>query len=237
MNPAAAPAEIEVTDVANVAGGSARIIVLRKPAKLNCLSLAMLDRLLLALEGCAAELLILTGAGRSFCTGLDLREITSPTSGKAHLKRLVAVYQWFLRDRVPTVVLARGHAAGGGAGLAFCARTVIAAADFRVRIPGGRLAALAAVVIPICKVRAKGRAPARHAWLGSDFDAAEACRLGLVDQVVPAARLESLIRGARRGAIPPEWFAASKRDPKATAPLRTKLEEFLREFPGRPAAD
>ena len=228
MKGTAEPVWIDVADVGDVGVGRSRIIELRRPAKLNCLSLAMLDELLAALEGCTAGRLILTGAGRAFCAGLDLREIAGPAAGRAHLERLVRVYDWFLRADIPTVVLARGHAAGGGAGLAACARTVIASTNFRVHIPGGRLAGLAAVVIPIFKLRTQGKAPASQAWLGCDLDAGAACRLGLVDQVIPAARLEELIRSARSGMIPPEWLAAAKPNGKAVVRARMELEEFLR---------
>jgi enoyl-CoA hydratase len=236
MKHTAEPVWIDVTDVSDVGAGKSRIIELRRPAKLNCLSLAMLDELLTALEGCAAKQLILTGAGRSFCAGLDLQEIAGPDAGRGHLERLVRIYDWFLRASIPTISLARGHAVGGGAGLAACARTVIASADFRIRIPGGRLASLAAVVIPICKLRTQGKALAHQGWLGCDLDAGAACRLGLVDQVIPTAGWEELIRSARCGMIPLEWRAAAKPNGKAAARARMELEEFLRAFPGEDSA-
>jgi enoyl-CoA hydratase/carnithine racemase len=230
MKGRAEPRWIEVTDVNDVGGGITRIIELRRPAKLNCLSLAMLDELLTALESCAAGHLILTGAGRSFCTGLDLQEITGPDGGKAHLERLVRIYAWFLRASIPTLVLAKGHAAGGGAGLTACARTVVASADFRVRIPGGRLAGLAAVVIPIFKLRTQGKAPADHAWLGCDLDAKAAYRLGLVDRVIPPGLFEDLVSRARNGRIAPECFAAAKPNGEGVGRARIELDEFLRAW-------
>jgi len=236
MKRTAEPVWIDVTDVRDAGAGSSRIIELRRPAKLNCLGLAMLDELLIALEGCAAGQLILTGAGRSFCAGLDLQEIAGPDAGRGHLERLVRIYDWFLRTSIPTIALVMGHAAGGGAGLAACATTVIASADFRVHIPGGRLASLAAVVVPICKLRTQGKALAHQTWLGCDLDAGAACRLGLVDQVIPAARLEELIRSARGGMSPPEWLAAAKPKAKAVARAQMELEEFLRAFPGEDSA-
>jgi isohexenylglutaconyl-CoA hydratase len=236
MKRKAGPVWIDVTDGGDVAGRTSRLIELRRPAKLNCLSLAMLDELLIALEGWAAGPLILTGVGRSFCAGLDLQEVAGTEAGRPHLERLVRIYDWFLDTPVSTIVLARGHAAGGGAGLAACARRVIAAADFRVRIPGGSLARLAAVVVPICRLRTQGRAAARQTWLGCDLDAAAARRLGLVDEVIPAARLGALIRGARSGVIPPEWLAPARPNKHAVARARLELKKFLQAFPGKDSA-
>ena len=58
------------------------------------------------------------------------------------------------------------------------------------------------VVIPVFDRRAKGKMPAGGSWLGCELDAAEALRLGLVDQVVSSAHLDELMREARYGAGP-----------------------------------
>ena len=101
--------------------GRVRFIELHRPEKRNCLSLDMLGNLLLALQGSeGSSLVVLTGAGSSFCAGLDLGEIGYPdataVSARAHLERLAAIYSWLLDAAIPSLVFAKGYAAGGGAG-------------------------------------------------------------------------------------------------------------------------
>lgn len=181
------------------AGQTDRLIELNRPEKLNCLSLDMLDGLLRALRGGKADRIILTGAGRAFCTGLDLEEVRTAEGAKRHLRRLTAIYRWLLRTDCATVVLARGYAVGGGAGLMACAKTVIVSTDFAFRLPGGPLARLASVVPPVCNLRTGGRTPGGSAWLGCDLDATEALRLGLVDLVVSPGEWSAWVESVRNG--------------------------------------
>ena len=85
-----------ITDARDPGGRRTRVIELQRPEKLNCLSLAMLDELLAALEDCPADRIMLAGAGRSFCSGLDLSEVAAPGGSRAHLERLVKVYRRLL---------------------------------------------------------------------------------------------------------------------------------------------
>ena len=190
-------APIIITEYPGSDGVLTRHVELHRPEKLNCLSLAMLDQLLTALATPSTERLVLTGAGRAFCSGLDLSEVAGPTGGRLHLQKLVAIYRQILSDRAPVTVLARGFAVGGGAGLVACAARAIVAEDFRFRLPGGALARLAAVVVPLCQLRAGTRLPATGAWLGCDLSATEARQLGLVDRVVPSIELDQMLARLR----------------------------------------
>lgn len=217
---------VRVTEVAAAVAGVTWMIELDRAEKLNCLNLAMLKGLRAALNGSTAARVILTGTGRAFCTGLDLDEVAKTDGGREHLRRLVAVYRWLLETSADTVALARGYAVGGGAGLLTCAKRVVVASDFRFRLPGGKLSALAAVVLPVCRLRAGERQPDRSGWLGCDLDAGEAQRLGLVDWVVSPNELDDLISAARSGSAPLELCAPVVRDAAATAVALEELEQF-----------
>jgi methylglutaconyl-CoA hydratase len=239
---------IKVTDFTDPSGRTRRLIVLNRPEKLNCLSLEMLDGLLAALENTKADQIILASAGRAFCTGLDLDEVKStnggvsesgcsvepaarnrraaPTlqhGGRRHLERLVAIYRWLLQTRCETVALAGGYAVGGGAGLMACAKTVIVSDDFRFRLPGGKLAQLAAVVPPVCTLRTGGKVPAETGWLGCELNADEARQLGLVDRIVSSVELSALIESVRDGRMPLEL---QKPVTFGEGPVRSTLSEL-----------
>jgi len=169
---------------------------------------------------------VVAGAGGSFCSGLDLTQVAAG-NGAAQLEALAGVYRELLLTPVPTVVLARGHAIGGGVGLLAGGRLVVGSADLRVRIPTGNLAALASIVVPLCQLKARGRLPAGGDWLGSDLDAAEARRLGLVDQVVSPDQMGRLLGEARHGLLPPAWLDPVERDPDTVAAALAGVERVL----------
>jgi enoyl-CoA hydratase/carnithine racemase len=228
---------IVTTDVPAQAGGTIRIIELNRPEKLNCLSLEMLTELLAALkDGENSSCVVLTGVGRSFCTGLDFKEIGSPEhatkdSANRHLRVLVNIFQWFLTARIPTIVLAQGHAMGGGAGLVACSRTAVATEDFRCQLPGGHLAKLACVAVSLFKLRAAGKFQDEPDWLGREFNACEAEKLGLVDSVVSAGHLDAAIGALKSGKIPPELTRHQERNEHGLRKTLEELERFLQTLP------
>ncbi len=222
---------VKVQDLRDAGGKLCRVIELNRPDKLNCLTLEMLDTVLSALEDRGAERIILMGAGRAFCTGLDLNEVAALGDGREHLRRLTVIYKQLLTTRASTLALALGYAAGGGIGLMACAKTAVVADDIRFRLPGGNLARLAAVVVPICNLRAGGRTPGRRGWLGGELDAGEAKRLGLVDRVVSAGELGELIIQARKGKIAPDFFRPIALEKRVVMAALAELEEIAGSLP------
>jgi enoyl-CoA hydratase/carnithine racemase len=226
--------EIRVTDISTHRNGIFRWIELQRPEKLNCLNLEMLDTLQFVLdESKSLDGLILTGAGRSFCTGLDLgeiggRESVTPHAARSHLQRLASIYRWFLTTKLPTVVLASGYAAGGGAGLVACAKTAIVSENFRIKVPGGKLARFAAIAVPLFALRAAARPSAvASQWLGSEFNANEAQRLGLVDAVVTGPRLAEILKEIQQGEIAAELLSGKSHPPEAVRRALAELEQFM----------
>jgi enoyl-CoA hydratase/carnithine racemase len=230
MSDASKTKRVQVTDIHDQAGKTSRIIELNRPEKLNCLDLAMLDELLSALEGTGTARLLLTGAGRAFCTGLDLSEIRGPGGPIRQLEKIVAVYRHLLERRSPTVILASGFAMGGGAGMVLCARRTIVSEDFRFRLPSGDLSRLAAVAVPLCTLRAASRAPANMNWLGCDLTAAQAREYSLVDHVIPTGEMGALIQSVRTGSGWPDLFEESSRAAVDISQATKGLEEFLSSF-------
>lgn len=220
---------VKVTDLCSPAGRITRWIELNRPEKLNCLSLAMLDDVLRALEVNQADQVILTGSERAFCTGLDLDEIAACGSAKAHLERLARIYRRLLTAEIPTLVLARGYAIGGGAGLVASAQTALVSPDFSFRLPCGKLSALASIVVPLCRLRSPSVTPAAG-WLGCDLEAEAARQLGLVDGVLTPEQFSAATKLGTGGSPRPELALAPSRKPEAVRAALSELEQFLADL-------
>lgn len=177
--------------------GAVAIVTLNRPEALNALSQALSARIAQAFGQLAGEpdirVAILTGSGRAFCAGMDLKELSSGASGlQSPDEEQGAGHRRFGMAAFPGPVIAaiNGFAMTGGLELALCCDIRIAAknatlADTHARvgvIPGGRMSALLPRLIG--PGRAKTMSLGGHAI---DADTAE--RWGLVDRVVEPDRL------------------------------------------------
>jgi 2-(1,2-epoxy-1,2-dihydrophenyl)acetyl-CoA isomerase len=172
-------------------------ITLNRPDALNALTLELKGRLLAALRDAAGDssirAVILTGAGRAFCAGQDLRERLEPDAAPLEVE---------LRERYNPIVTAmralpkpvigaiNGIAAGAGASLAFACDVRIAAESARFALAFGRIGLVPDSGATWLLPRLVGPGIAAEMALGGRvLDAADAQRLGLVSRVVPAERL------------------------------------------------
>jgi 2-(1,2-epoxy-1,2-dihydrophenyl)acetyl-CoA isomerase len=196
-------------------------ITLDRPASLNALTVEMKDDLLAALRRAAAEpvrAVIITGNGRGFCAGQDLREHAEILeSGRAALDTVREHYNPIVTEIMtmpkPVVAAVNGVAAGAGAGIAL-------ASDFRVAAQSASLVMSFSMVglgpdsgVSWTLQRLAG--PARAAellMLAEPVGADRALALGLLTSVVPDDDLaESAQNLARRlAAGPTASYAAIK---------------------------
>lgn len=181
------------------ARGAVAVLTIDRPAKRNAMSAAMWAALPGVLAGIAADpavrVLVVTGAGASFCAGADIADLLGggdAADPMADVRRDNLAAQAALRDfPAPTVAMVRGHCIGGGVELAV-------ACDLRFTDPTGVFGVTPAkvgVVYTPESTRALldlvGPAMTKHLLLSGELvDAAEALRWGLVDRVVPAEELE-----------------------------------------------
>ena len=201
------------------------VLTLNRPEKLNAFAGDMRERLIDALDRVAAEpaarVLVITGAGKGFCSGGDVQHMVDLKSrhagfeelsplleaGRASVTRLAAF-------PFPVIAAVNGVAAGAGCNLALACDVRLASSEARfgetfVRIAlhpdwGGtyhlpRLAGTAAAM-DLC-------------WTGDVIDAEDALRLGLVQRVFPAAEFETRWReyATRLAAAPATSVRAIKR--------------------------
>jgi enoyl-CoA hydratase/carnithine racemase len=214
--------------------GPLGLVTLRGATRENTLALETLERLAAAAEELAGEaqvrLVAITGAGRIFSAGADLAAI-GELSGEEIGHRGTAACARITALPVPTLALLNGHAVGGAIDLALACDWRAAAESAKLRFihnelgysPPWGAAARIAELLPA------GRALSLFA-LCRTVSAAEAERLGLVDEVVQGGteRLLELARGlAARGAhARPEAVAETRRLLRERPPLREHERVF-----------
>lgn len=182
---------------------SVATLTLNRPARLNALSGPMLDALLEALPRLAADAgvgcVVLAGAGRAFCAGGDVkamaegREFGEGTlEDKAQaLRARMEVSRWLHEMPKPTVAMVRGAAAGAGLSMALACDLRIAGDSARFATAFARVGYSGDFGGSYFLTRLVGTAKARELYFTADIvDAAQALGLGLVNRVVPDARLE-----------------------------------------------
>jgi enoyl-CoA hydratase/carnithine racemase len=172
--------------------GPDAVVTLDRPAKLNALDEALVDRLeaaLVEVEVSDARALILTGAGRAFCAGTDVSGTDGPVADPvAHAEeRIARMHRLVLRlidFPVVTVAACNGLAYGGGLELALACTFRVAAPGTLLALPEVHLGLIPSYGGTQLLPRLIGSSPALRMMLtGEPVTADEALGLGLVDVV------------------------------------------------------
>jgi len=173
-------------------------ITLDRLKVLNALNAATLAELAAAFETLAADdtvrVVLITGAGgRAFAAGADIGELAqaaTPEDGRAYALRGQHVFRSIETLGKPVIACIQGFALGGGCELAMACTLRIAAEDARLGQPEVKLGLIPGYGGTQRLPRLVGRGAALKLMLtGDPIDAREALRIGLVDEVVPAAEL------------------------------------------------
>ena len=179
------------------------VLTLNRPDRLNAMSRPMLDALLETLprlaEDPAVGVVVLTGAGRGFCAGGDVKAMAEGNElggqtmeDKAHsLRSRMETSRWLHEMPKPTIAMVRGPAAGAGLSLAMACDLRIAGDTARFGTAFARVGYSGDFGGSYFLTQLVGTAKARELYFTADLlDAAQALALGLVNRVVPDARLE-----------------------------------------------
>jgi 2-(1,2-epoxy-1,2-dihydrophenyl)acetyl-CoA isomerase len=196
-------------------------LILNRPDALNSLTVPMKVELLAALQrverDVAVRAVVLTGAGRAFCAGQDLRERLRPDASPLGVE-LRERYNPIIRAmRVmpkPIVGAINGVAAGAGASLAMACDIRIAADTASFALAFGRVGLVPDSGATWFLPRLVGATRAAEiALLGDPVTAADAVRLGLVGRVVPGADVATEARAVaeRLASGAPRAIALTKR--------------------------
>jgi 2-(1,2-epoxy-1,2-dihydrophenyl)acetyl-CoA isomerase len=214
-----------------------RTISLNRPERLNAVNPRLADELPRALDAAAGDdavrVVVITGAGRGFCAGLDLSEPPRlPDENlRARLDPLAWVGQWVLaatRCEKPLIAAINGPAAGAGFGLALAADIRLIARSARVSAGYVRRGLSPDAGVSYALPRLIGLSLASEILLtGRDLDAEEAQRIGLTAATFDDASFtDDVARYAERlAAGPPIAFGLTKRLLAST--FDVSLEEQL----------
>lgn len=222
------------------------VITINRPENLNALNQDVLQGIVLALEKIPVTVdvsaLIITGKGeKAFVAGADV--VSMADLGPRAIADYVELGQRALRAiecfPVPVIAAINGYALGGGLELALACDIIVAAEGAKVGQPEINLGIIPGFGGTQRLIQRCGIGAARRLILTGDMlEAQEALRIGLFDQVVPAAELNATARGiasristkaplAVRGA---KKVLRESQEPQLLGGLRVEVEEFLRLF-------
>ena len=216
-------------------------ITLNRPEKRNAISFELIDDLLRALDEVSkseATVLIVTGAGKAFCSGMDLDNLKallgrSPKQNLEDSQTMVQLFRSLYEFPKITIAAVNGPAIAGGTGLALLCDFTLAAPDAKFGYTEVRIGFVPAIVSTFL-LRQVGEKQARDLLLtGRIFGAEEAARMGLVSEVVPAENL--MVRAGQLALLLMENSPASLRATKqllsdhARAELDWQMEAAVRE--------
>jgi methylglutaconyl-CoA hydratase len=174
-----------------------RTVTLNRPERRNAMTREMQTELISACEDAAPgdqRVLILTGAGEAFCSGLDLSELQTIQSKtavehRADAERIAKLLRTLYELPIPTIAAVHGPAIAGGTGLAMICDFTLATPASKFGFTEARIGFVPALVSAFLSLQV-GEKRCRDLLLtGRLFDAPEAHQIGLVNEVVPHGEL------------------------------------------------
>jgi methylglutaconyl-CoA hydratase len=182
--------------------GAIAWVTLLRPDVHNAFDETLIAELTAALQAIAAmpavRVLVLAGAGPSFCAGADLRWMQrmagyTRAQNLADAKALARMLSLLDALPMPTIARVHGSVFGGGVGLVACCDIAVGAQDAVFALSEARLGLIPATVGPYV-VRAIGTRLARRYFLtGERFGGDEAYRVGLLHEVALAVELDTRV--------------------------------------------
>ena len=184
-------------------------ITLNRPERLNAIDERMPGEIRAAVESADEDpevhVVILTGAGRAFCAGYDLKEFAElpedpytqdmpwdPTVDYRMMSRNTPDFMSLWRCSKPTIAKVRGFAVAGGSDIALACDLVVMAHDAKIGYPPARVWGCPTTAMWVYRV---GAEQAKRMLLTGDLiDGAEAKRIGLVVEAVPEHRLDTKVK-------------------------------------------
>jgi methylglutaconyl-CoA hydratase len=216
-------------------------ITLNRPDKRNAISFELIDDLLRAfteVETSDAIVLILTGAGKAFCSGLDLENLKaligrSQQENLEDSETMVRLFRSLYEFPKVTIAAVNGAAIAGGTGLALLCDFTLAVPEAKFGYTEVRIGFVPAIVSPFL-LRQVGEKQARDLLLtGRIFGAEEAAQMGLVSEIVAPEKL--MTRACALAALLMENSPTSLRATKklltdhGRAELDAQIESAVRE--------
>ncbi len=208
----------------------ARVLTLHRPDSFNSLTVELKERLLGALREAAADdsvrAVVITGSGKAFCAGQDLKEHIAllTADDPMPLRTVEEHYNPLIRAVTtmpkPVIAAVNGSAAGAGAGLAYACDLRVASQDakFLMAFANVGLSTDSGASWTLPRLIGYGRAM-QMMLLGETVDADEALRIGMVNRVVEAGQAQdaALALATQMAAGPTSAYARIKETMLAAA--------------------
>lgn len=174
-----------------------RTITLNRAERRNAMTQEMQLELIKVLEESAADrcgVLIITGAGEAFCSGLDLSELQtlrdkSPMEHRADAERIARLFLALYEVPLPTIAAVNGPAIAGGTGLATLCDFTLATPAARFGYTEVRIGFVPAIVSAFLSLQIGDKQCRDLLLSGRLFGSQDALRLGLVNEIVEDADL------------------------------------------------
>jgi enoyl-CoA hydratase/carnithine racemase len=207
-------------------------VTLNRPEKRNALNAAVLDGLRVTFERLeddrSVRVVVLRGAGRAFCSGMDLNEMRQRQTQAADPESgVIEVLKRIEGSRHPTIAMVQGDAYAGGCELALHCDLRVVADHARFAMPLARLGIIVPFPLAQKLVEIVGPAFTRQILLtGQPVDARRAWEVGMVHEVVPAGELEARTYALARtiAANAPLSLAGMKATIQRASALRETIE-------------
>eukprot|EP00854_Cymbomonas_tetramitiformis_P025957 gene25957-31779_t len=170
------------------------VVTLNRPKALNALNSATMKDVVDAMQRFdadpAARVIVLTGAGRAFAAGADIKEMQSKSLAESYATNFLAGWELVYATKKPIIGAINGFALGGGCELAMMCDILIASEAAVFGQPEIKLGILPGMGGSQRLTRAIGKSRAMEMILtGNPIKAPELAEWGLVSRVVPAAEL------------------------------------------------
>jgi methylglutaconyl-CoA hydratase len=229
---------------------SVATVTLNRPDKRNAISYELIDDLIRALDdvnNSSARILIVTGAGKAFSSGMDLENLKAligrtPEQNVEDSRTMVSLFRSLYEFPKPTIAAVNGPAIAGGTGLALLCDFTLAVPDAKFGYTEVRIGFVPAIVSTFL-LRQVGEKIARDLLLtGRIFDAAEALKMGLINEIVAPEKLLDRARelASQLAELSPLSLLYTKRllIDQARRELDSQMEAAIRENAGiRQSAD
>lgn len=174
--------------------GAVATLTLNRPDKRNALNVPLLEHLCAGVEAASADAsvraIVLRGAGKAFCAGLDMAEAGDPAVSHRSAELVARMLECVYHAPKVTIAAVHGAALAGGAGLMSACDIAIAADGCKIGYPEVHRGMVAGLVMTFLRRQVHERHARELLLLGEIIEAERAAEMGLVTRCVPTDTLD-----------------------------------------------
>ena len=183
--------------------GATAVLTLNRPEKRNALNDSLINSLKAALhetdKNDGVRAIVIRGAGTDFCSGADLSVLQKVAEGSIldnldDANNLMELFALIRRIKVPVIAAVKGRALAGGCGLATACDLVLATKTARFGYPEVKIGFVPAMVMAILRRNTSEKRAFELITRGFEFDAADAEKYGLVNQIYDEAAFDDEVK-------------------------------------------